>query len=792
MRFLFNPVTNEVNAAPPRDTIYSDAAPVAPPFGTRWCNTLELREYLYIDGTWVEVGVGPAGIQGEAATIDVGSTTTTAPGTNATVSNSGTTSEAVFNFTLPRGDKGDAAIVAVGSTTTSAAGSNAEVTNSGTSTNAVLNFKIPQGIKGDAGNAATVTVGSTATSAEGTSAAVTNSGTTSNAVFNFTVPRGNTGSAATVSVGSTATGAAGTNATVTNSGTSAAAVLNFTIPTGVTGAKGADGTSITLKGSVSQVANLPSTGNTRGDLYVVTASGDGYVWNGTAWSNAGPIRGPQGAQATIAVGLTTTGAAGANAAVTNTGSASAAVLNFTIPQGVQGVQGVKGDTGSQGVPGPAPSGTGVVAVIGGALTTPVQYGSANVATSIVQRDTSGNFSAGVISANLTGNVTGTVTGNASSATKLATARTLNVSGDVTGTVQSFDGSTNIVIPTAIAPEVIVNADISPTAAIVDTKLATISTTGKVLNSATTATSTNAPSTIVSRDVSGNFSGGTFSGNVTGTVTGNATNVTDIVAIANGGTGSNTAAQALLTLGAAAASHTHPYSQITDSPYKDGVTVATTAALLAAYAFGTSGVGATLTNTSTRATLVIDGVTTSPGMRVLVKNQANPHNGIYSVTNSGSIISNWVLTRATDSDTNTELGGAIVSVDRGTSGGKLFSTSFRTTDTVGTTACLWQQIYDQGDGILLAPWVTKSGAYTAVAGDRISANTTAAAFTIVLPTPPAQYTEIVFADHYNQWATRNLTIAPNGLINGLAENLVCNVAGLQITLRYEGTTWRVYT
>jgi hypothetical protein len=50
--------------------------------------------------------------------------------------------------------------------------------------------------------------------------------------------------------------------------------------------------------------------------------------------------------------------------------------------------------------------------------------------------------------------------------------------------------------TQIAASVIVNADINTNAAIVDTKLATISTTGKISNSATTATSTNSNGTIV--------------------------------------------------------------------------------------------------------------------------------------------------------------------------------------------------------------------------------------------------------------------------------------------------------
>ena len=52
---------------------------------------------------------------------------------------------------------------------------------------------------------------------------------------------------------------------------------------------------------------------------------------------------------------------------------------------------------------------------------------------------------------------------------------------------------------------IVNADISATAGIVDTKLATISTAGKVSNSATTATSANTGSAIVARDSNGDFS-----------------------------------------------------------------------------------------------------------------------------------------------------------------------------------------------------------------------------------------------------------------------------------------------
>jgi hypothetical protein len=70
--------------------------------------------------------------------------------------------------------------------------------------------------------------------------------------------------------------------------------------------------------------------------------------------------------------------------------------------------------------------------------------------------------------------------------------------------------------TAIASGVIVNADINASAAIVDTKLATIATAGKVSNSATTATSANTASAIVARDASGNFTAGTITAALTGT------------------------------------------------------------------------------------------------------------------------------------------------------------------------------------------------------------------------------------------------------------------------------------
>jgi hypothetical protein len=65
--------------------------------------------------------------------------------------------------------------------------------------------------------------------------------------------------------------------------------------------------------------------------------------------------------------------------------------------------------------------------------------------------------------------------------------------------------TGVVTSAMIADGAIVNADINASAAIADTKLGTISTAGKVANTATTATSANTNSAIVARDGSGNFS-----------------------------------------------------------------------------------------------------------------------------------------------------------------------------------------------------------------------------------------------------------------------------------------------
>lgn len=82
-------------------------------------------------------------------------------------------------------------------------------------------------------------------------------------------------------------------------------------------------------------------------------------------------------------------------------------------------------------------------------------------------------------------------------------------------------------------------------------------------------------------------------------------------------------------------------------------------------------------------LSIDGFTTATGDRILVKNQTTTsQNGVY-VAASGA----W--TRATDFNTSAKAAVATVPILQGTTnGGKVFFNTFKTTDTLDTTAMTW--------------------------------------------------------------------------------------------------------
>lgn len=302
---------------------------------------------------------------------------------------------------------------------------------------------------------------------------------------------------------------------------------------------------------------------------------------------------------------------------------------------------------------------------------------------------------------------------------------------------TFTGT--ITTPLTTAGIVLSNATgvLSSTATIADSYLATISTAGKVLNSATTAASANTANAIVARDASGNFSAGTITANLTGNASGTAGSLANALTFSTGlslDTGTTFTGAAARTVSLATTGTAGTYTKVTTDAYgrvssgttlssgdipqignitnagaigsTSGLVVSTTtagvltassalpngttattqsssdnstkvattayvdtavfngqagfnvhAAVVAAsttnisgtYTAGTSdasqgtGVGATFVFTAAQ----IDGVTLSTTQRVLLKNQTNQiHNGVYTVT---TVSTNITLTRATDFD-----------------------------------------------------------------------------------------------------------------------------------------------
>ena len=90
------------------------------------------------------------------------------------------------------------------------------------------------------------------------------------------------------------------------------------------------------------------------------------------------------------------------------------------------------------------------------------------------------------------------------------------------------------------------------------------------------------------------------------------------------------------------------------------------------------------------------------------------------------------------------------------------------------------------------FTVKTANYTAADKDGILADTSGGAFTVTLPATPSAGAQIIVADPGDDWGTNNLTIGRNGsTIEGVSEDLVCDIAGVSVQLIYDGTTWGVY-
>ncbi len=195
------------------------------------------------------------------------------------------------------------------------------------------------------------------------------------------------------------------------------------------------GTGISVVENSISLANAPATTNTANTLVLRDATGNfsagtitaalaGNASSADKWSTArtitlnGDLTGSVSIDGSANATLTATVAANSVALGTDTTGnyvAGATAGNYILVSGTAGE--------------------------GWSPTIAVDATSANTASKVVARDASGNFSAGTITAALAG--------NASTASTLATARTISLTGDVTGST-SFDGSGNASIAAVIA------------------------------------------------------------------------------------------------------------------------------------------------------------------------------------------------------------------------------------------------------------------------------------------------------------------------------------------------------
>ncbi len=217
---------------------------------------------------------GPKGIQGDAgssATVAVGSTTTGSAGSSASVSNSGSSSQATFNFTIPRGATG-----ATGAQGATGPQGSQGATGPQGSTGAA-------GSQGSNGTAATIAVGSVSTGLPGSSASVTNAGSSSSATLNFAIPRGDTGATGEITWkgGWSNSTVYGVNEAVYYNGSSYIAIVNNqnvrpdtdTTKWNIMAQAGAEG------GSISSMSDTTISGSVT-DMAILA-----YDSNGTKWKD---------------------------------------------------------------------------------------------------------------------------------------------------------------------------------------------------------------------------------------------------------------------------------------------------------------------------------------------------------------------------------------------------------------------------------------------------------------------------------------------------------------------------
>lgn len=315
----------------------------------------------------------------------------------------------------------------------------------------------------------------------------------------------------------------------------------------------------------------------------------------------------------------------------------------------------------------------------------------NTASTIVKRDASGNFTAGTITANLSG--------NASTSTKWANARNLSLTGDGTATI-AVDGSADASAALTLAT---VNSNTGSFGG--STAIPVITVNAKGLVTAVSTASISSSFTLGSTNIALGATQTSIAGLTEVTVdnlnlNGNTISSTDTngnIIISPNGTGAVDVAGSRITGVDEPINATDAANKAYVDNAISGLDWKTAAQLLA---------DSNVALTGATNTLVIDGHSaldsTDNGYRILLKGQStSSQNGIYIYNDNGST---YTLTRSDDADTYQELVGASIYILEGTiyGGTGWVQSNHYLTDFSGQ---VWSQFtgggaYSAGDGLTL--------------------------------------------------------------------------------------------
>lgn len=106
-------------------------------------------------------------------------------------------------------------------------------------------------------------------------------------------------------------------------------------PVGPTGPQGSTGTGVTMQGEVATQGDLPASGNSQGDAYIVQADDSLWIYDGTAFVSGGSIQGPPGPTGPTG----SQGPTGAQGPIGPTGQAEAWYTGSSVPSGTLGAVG---------------------------------------------------------------------------------------------------------------------------------------------------------------------------------------------------------------------------------------------------------------------------------------------------------------------------------------------------------------------------------------------------------------------------------------------------------------------